>query len=157
MPNYWMLVITPENYLITQEHEFTIQGVRAKHRRKAQRMQPKDRLLYYIRPLQKFPAVATIISTFLEDHQPIWKGTNPQEDFPYRVQIRADTVLEEEEYLDARQLGPTLQYVRRWIPEEWHLAFYEDLHLLPQRDFSLIEEEMRKLARRREASPASTE
>jgi predicted RNA-binding protein len=156
MPNYWMLVTTTENYQITQDKGFTIQGVRSKHRRKAQRMQPKDRLLYYIRPLQRFPGVATIMSTFWEEHVPIWHSTSAQEDFPYRVQVRPDTILEEDDYLDARELGPTLQYVRRWIPEDWHLAFYEDLHLLPQRDFALIEGEMQKLARKRNSSPNGT-
>ena len=154
MPNYWMLVTTLENYRITQGLGFTVQGVKAKQRKKAQRMQQGDRVLYYLKFIQKFPAIATITAPFWEEHKAIWKPERGREDFPYRVQIRPDIVLEEEEYLDAHQLGPGLHYVRRWVPEDWYLAFQEHLHLLPQRDFSLIYEEMRKVARRREVSAA---
>ena len=145
MPNYWMLVTTPENYQITENLRFTIQGVKTKQRKKAQRMQQGDRMLYYVKFIKKFPAIATITSTCWEDHEVVWKAERGAEDFPYRVQIKPDIVLDEADYLDAYQLGPGLQYVRRWVPEDWYLAFQEPLHLLPQRDFSLIYEEMRKI------------
>ena len=149
-----MLVTTLENNRTTKEQGFTVQGFRARHRRKTQRMQPKDRLVYYLRYDRKFAATATITSTITEDHRPIWKGDDPHEDFPYRVRIKPSAVMEEEEFLEARQLGPTLYYVRRWIPEDWYLAFQEDLHLLPQRDFSLIEGEMHRVMNRRGLAPA---
>jgi hypothetical protein len=43
-------------------------------------------------------------------------------------------------------LGPRLDYVKRWAPENWPLAFWDRLHLLPQRDFRLIEGEMERIA-----------
>ena len=45
------------------------------------------------------------------------------------------------------QLGPRLEYVKRWPPESWHLAFFETLHLIPQRDFRLLEGEMKRVLR----------
>ena len=41
-------------------------------------------------------------------------------------------------------LAPRLEYVKRWPPEDWPLAFFDRLHLLPQRDFRLIEGEMKR-------------
>ena len=58
-------------------------------------------------------------------------------------------VLDEEDYIDGLLLGPRLDYVKRWPPEEWPLAFMDALHLLPQRDFRLIEGEMKKVSRGR--------
>ena len=42
-------------------------------------------------------------------------------------------------------LAPRLEYVKRWPPENWYMAFQGNLHLLPKSDFLLIEEEMKKL------------
>jgi hypothetical protein len=46
-------------------------------------------------------------------------------------------------------LAPRLEYVRRWVPEDWPLAFFDKLHLIPQKDFRLIEGEMQRLQSRR--------
>ena len=150
MPNYWMLVGSPQNFWITREHAFTIQGVETRHRRKARRMQPGDRILYYLTGVRRFAATATITSAYREDHTPIWEGEKPREDYPLRVSIKPEVVLEEEEWLDARELGPTLEYVRKWPPESWPLAFQGNMHLLSQRDFHLLEEEMRRVAQKRQ-------
>jgi hypothetical protein len=55
-------------------------------------------------------------------------------------------VLDESQYIDALILAPRLEYVKRWAPEDWELAFWDSLHLLPQKDYRLIEGEMRRLA-----------
>ena len=44
--------------------------------------------------------------------------------------------------IDARMLAPRLQYVKKWAPERWPLAFEGLLHLIPKQDFSVIEVEM---------------
>jgi hypothetical protein len=51
-------------------------------------------------------------------------------------------------WLDARQIGPTLEYVKKWAPEDWPLAFIGMLHIIPQRDFTYLEDEMRRLFRK---------
>ena len=49
-------------------------------------------------------------------------------------------------FIDARQLAPRLDYVRKWPPENWHIAFAQsNLHILPKKDFVLVEEEMRRI------------
>jgi len=53
-------------------------------------------------------------------------------------------VLDEEHYVDGYQVGPTLEYVRKWPPDRWPLAFFGMLHIIPQRDFNFIEEELKR-------------
>ncbi len=141
--NYWMLVLSPENFHVTRELGLTVQGFRSAQRRKAERMEVGDRLLFYISTIQRFGATATITSTFFEEHSPVWKSPKPDEEFPYRVHIQRVAVLDEDELMDARQIGPRMEYTKKWIPEWWPLAFQGELHLIPRKDFALIEDEMK--------------
>ena len=56
-------------------------------------------------------------------------------------------LLREEDYIDALLLAPRLDYVKRWVPENWPLAFFDTLHLIPQKDYRLIEAEMKRTIR----------
>ena len=147
--NYWMVVESQEEFEVTKELGFTLHGVGARYRRRAQRMQPDDRMLFYVTTIRKWTGTATIRSGSFEDHKPIWKPTRRGDTYPYRVKLSPDVVLEEEDYIDALLLAPGLEYIRRWAPEDWPLAFHDKLHLLPQRDFRLIEAEMKRNLRKR--------
>ena len=149
---YWMVVSSLENFHITRHTGFTVQGMMSRQRRKAQRMEPGDRLVYYMTGIRQFGATATIISKCMEDHEPVWKSEGRADDFPWRVSIKADIALEDEQFLDAREIGPRMEYVRRWPPEYWPLALQGNLHILPKADFELLEQEMRKVAAKGRAS-----
>ena len=143
--NYWMVVQTPENFERSKERGFTIHGLKTRQRRRAQRMEPDDRVLFYVSGLRKWTAIASIASRYFEDRSPIWDSGPKGERYPYRVKLSPSIVLDERDYIDALELGPRLEYVKRWPPESWPLAFHDTLHLLPQRDFRLIEAEMKKI------------
>ena len=51
---YWMIVTSPENYEKTRKLRFTQQGVKSRHRRKAERMTPGDRVCWYLTGIQAF-------------------------------------------------------------------------------------------------------
>jgi predicted RNA-binding protein len=142
---YWMLALPPDNFGITRDRGFTIQGFRAPVRRKVQRMHAGDRLLFYLSWVQKFAATATVTSSYFEEHTQIWKHHKMSEDYPYRINIKPAVVLEEDQFIDAHQIAPRMEYVKKWTPERWPLAFLGDLHIIPHNDFSLIEIEMEKL------------
>lgn len=143
--NFWLLAITPENYEVTRRLGFTVQGFARRNRRKVERMEPGDRLVFYVLSRRVFPATATLTGRGFEDHTPLWTSPWPGEDFPYRVPIKPDLVLPEGKELDTLQFAFRLEYVRRWVPEEWPLAFLQgDLHLIARKDFELIENEMRR-------------
>ena len=142
--NFWMVVSNSSNFRISRDLGFTILGLKSQHRRKVQRIGVGDRILYFVSQERRFTATATATTSFFEDDSPIWEKEG-RSDWPYRVKIKPDIVLDEAQQIDANLLAPRLDYVRRWPPENWYMAFQGNLHLLPKSDFALIEEEMKKL------------
>ncbi len=145
---YWMLVTDQPNYEVTVARGFSVQGVDSHNRRKAVRMTADDRIVYYLSDRRVFSAVATVTSGYFESHERIWKHSRDREDYPHRVNVRPDIVLDEQLWMDARQIGPSLEYVKKWVPEDWPLAFAGMLHIIPQRDFTYLEEEMKRLLKK---------
>ena len=143
--NYWMVSTTLDDFQITKDRGYSIFGMGSKYRRRAQRMQPDDRMLMYVRQLRKWTGVVSVTSEYFEDRTPIWNVGSRGENYPYRVKIRPEIVLKEEDYIDALVLAPRMEYLKRWLPETWPLAFFDTLHLIPQKDFSLIEGEMKRI------------
>ena len=142
---YWMVAISQENFEITRKRGFDIQGIDSKNRRKAVRMSQDDRIVYYVKDRREFGATATVTSGHFRNDKRIWKHFRKRETFPHRVKISPDVVLEGDQRICAFEIGPSLEYVKKWAPEHWELAFFGMLHIIPQRDFNLLEEEMRKL------------
>ena len=143
--NYWMVSTTLDDFQVTRDKGYSILGMGARYRRRAQRMQPDDRMLLYVKQLRKWTGVVSVTSEYFEDRTPIWNIGTRGENYPYRVKIKPEIVLREEDYIDALVLAPRMEYLKRWLPESWPLAFFDTLHLIPQRDFSLIEGEMKRI------------
>lgn len=148
--NFWMVVCNEENFGISRDLKFTKQGLKGEYRRKVQRVETEDRILYYVSGIRKFTATATVTAPYEEDETEVWKKEGSS-GWPYRVGIKPEMVLEEHQYMEAGLLAHRLEYIRRWPPENWYLAFQGNLHLLPKDDFFLIESEMKKLKIGREA------
>ena len=141
-----MVVQSLENFEVSKTLGFTLHGLTSRQRRRAQRMELNDRVLFYVRDLKKWTVTTSLTSKFFEDREPIWKTHDPLEEFPYRVKMSPSIILNESDYIDALILAPTLEYVKKWPPDKWPLAFHDTLHLLPQKDFRLIESEMNRIA-----------
>src|SRR3712207_6436954 len=121
--SHWLISLTPENAAIMRSRNYSLLGLRSRHRKKAERMAVGDRVLYYVLEQRVFPATATITSPYFEDRHPIWINHERRDDpFPYRVHTRPNYVLEPWEGLDAAGLAPRMLYVKRWAPEHWYLA-----------------------------------
>ena len=142
--NFWMIVSNPDNFRITRNLGFTTQGLKSQHRRKMQRIESGDRVLFYVSGARRFTATATATSSYFEDDNPVWEKEGTA-GWPYRINIKPEVVLEDHQYINANLLAPRLDYVKRWPPENWYMAFQGNLHLLPKNDFLIIEEEMKKL------------
>ena len=148
--NYWMIVQTEENYQITVDRGFDLVGLTKRQRKRAQRMEPEDRVLFYISGLRKWAASAFIESECFEDDEIIWQSVGSREEiYPYRAKIRKGISLKPNKYINGLELGPTLEYTKRWSPKLWYLAFVDTIHLLPQRDCKLIENEMRRTLKKK--------
>ena len=151
--NFWMINCNRRNYDITRDLGFTTQGLKAEYRRKVQRVEPGDRIIYYVAGARVFTATATVTRGYAEAASGPWvkEGKTP---WPYHIGIKPDVVLNEAQYIDAGLLAYRLDYVRKWPPEDWYMAFQGNLHLLSKSDFFLLETEMRKLRDGREQALA---
>ena len=148
--NFWMINCNEANFNITRSLGFTRQGLKAEYRRKVQRVEPDDRIIYYVTGIRVFAATATVTEGYQEvpNSQP-WANEG-KSGWPYRIGIKPGVILAREQYIDAGLLAYRLEYLRKWPPEDWPLAFQGNLHLLSRSDFFLLETEMRKLRYGRE-------
>jgi hypothetical protein len=140
-PNYWIIVGSPDNLAKTRELGFTIQGMKSRHRKKAELMRPGDRIVYYVTGAKAFAGTATITSEYFESHEPIWKSKDPNksgEDYPFRVHIEADVILDEGDWVPAEGLARQMEYASKWPAENWTLAFQGNVHKIGEKDFDLL-------------------
>ena len=139
--NYWIIVGSPENFKRTRELGFTIQGIKSRHRKKAERMQPGDKIAWYLTGAKSFGGVATITSPYFESHDRIWQSGDPAkeaEDYPFRVNITPEIVLDEDDWVPAEPVARQMAYVSKWPSGNWTLAFQGNVHSVERADFELI-------------------
>jgi hypothetical protein len=115
-----MIVTSPANYERTRARRFRQQGVKRRHRRRAERMSPGDGICWYVTGAQTFAA------------------TGAPDLYPWRVRVAKEKAVRPERGVPAAALVPKLAFVRKWPRASWHLAFQGNLHELPASDFALI-------------------
>lgn len=144
MAQYWMIVTSRENYEATRDRNFTIQGVKSRHRKKAMEMQPGDKLIYYLTGIQQFAGIAEVTSTFFEDDEPIWKskGKKKDENYPWRVHIKPERILDEDDWVDSEEFKDKLEHIKKWPAEHWKLAFQGNVHNIPAADYQTISQRL---------------
>jgi hypothetical protein len=147
MATHWCLVTSPGNVEKTRALGFTVQGIKKGHRKKAEKMEPGDRIVVYATGKQAFAFTATITSPYFEDHSPVWTSDKPGEDYPFRFNIKPDVVLDEADYVPANLMVEHMEYTRKWPPQHWRLAFQGNVHVWPEADFKLIEQTMAESVR----------
>jgi hypothetical protein len=138
---YWIIVGSPANFATTAALGFTVQGMKSRHRKKAERMGPGDKIAYYITGRKAFAGISTIESPFFESHERIWTSTDPKkaaEDYPYRVRISPDVILAETDYVKAEGVARQMTYTKKWPEKNWTLAFQGNVHEIGAEDFQLI-------------------
>jgi hypothetical protein len=148
-PNYWIIVSSIGNWRRTAEHGFSVQGMKSRHRKKAERMQPGDKIAYYVTGVKAFAGAATITSAYYEDHEPIWTSSNKKkadEDYPFRVRIGPDIVLDETDFVPAEGIARRMTYASKWPAANWTLAFQGNVHSIPAEDYQLIREALTEVA-----------
>ncbi len=141
---YWIVVGSAENFQIAVDRGFDLFGFKSTRRRETERMQPGDKLIFYLTKVMRFGGIASVTSEVFEDHEPIFRSeTKPSEDYPFRVRTEAETVLDEEDRLEVKEWAPQMEYTKKWPSEHWRLAFQGNLHEIPQSDYKMLEREMR--------------
>ena len=148
---FWVIVGSPDNFAKTKEHGFSIQGIKSRHRKKAELMQAGDKIVYYLTGLKSFAGIATITSNYFEGHDRIWSSGDPKkqaEDYPFRVNIEPDLILDEADYVLAEPIARQMEYVKKWPAENWTLAFQGNVHIIGRSDYDLIREAIASAAER---------
>ena len=143
--NHWIVVGSIDNFRRTAERNFTLQGLKSRHRKKAERMKAGDKIVYYVTGLKAFGAIATVTGPYFESHEPIWRSGDPKkeaEDYPYRVEIQPDLVMDESDFVPAEGIARQMAYVSKWPAENWTLAFQGNVHEIGRDDYQLIREAM---------------
>lgn len=138
---FWIIVGSQGNFERTRELGFSIQGMKSRHRKKAERMRPGDKIAYYVTGRKVFAATATITSPYVEDHERIWQSGDPKkaaEDYPFRVGIGPDVLVADVDAVDAEPIARQMAYVARYPPTSWTLAFQGNVHAISAADFQLI-------------------
>lgn len=146
-PAYWIIVGSPDNFERTKALGFTVQGIKSRHRKKAGRMKPGDKIVYYLTGLKAFGGIATIASPYFESHERIWQSGDPKketEDYPFRVTIEPDIVLTAKTATPAEPIARQMRYVSKWPAANWTLAFQGNVHEIGQDDYDLIREAIAK-------------
>lgn len=141
--NYWVLVSSADNLQATKERGFTVQGIKSRHRKKAEQMKPGDKLIYYLTGKKMFAATATVTSEFYEADDLIWTSRNTKRDgspenYPFRVEIEPELVADEDAWIDAEPVARQMIHARKWPAENWTLAFQGNVHNVPNEDYELI-------------------
>ena len=135
----WMVVTSRDNYARTEALGFEVQGVKSRHRRKAERMAPGDRVCWYLTGIQGFAATATLTSASFEGAEAIWVSEKTGDTYPWRFRIAKDHALRAEAAIPALSLLPRLGFVKKWPAAHWRLAFQGNLHELDDVDFAIVE------------------
>jgi predicted RNA-binding protein len=139
---YWMVVTSPENFKHDREVlGFKVQGLPNRFRKQVQRMEPGDRLVYYIMKRQKFGATATITGNYFHETSKLWTDTD--ELWPARCPSKPDHVLNDDELLDTKKLVDDLSFIAN--KGSWGVYFQGSIKEIPEDDFKLIESEIRKI------------
>jgi hypothetical protein len=140
-PTYWIIVGSPDNFARTEELGFTVQGIKSRHRKKAERMKPGDKIVFYLTGKKAFGGIATITSPYFESHERIWQSGDPKkeaEDYPFRVKIEPDVALPADQGIPAEPIARQMTYVSKWPPANWTLAFQGNVHEIGEDDYALI-------------------
>jgi len=138
---YWIVVSSVDNWQKTKDLGFTIQGLKSRHRKKAEHMRPGDKIVYYCTGVKAFAGISTIASDYFESDELIWASSNAKragEQYPFRVKIAGDLALDNDDFVSAEPLARQMTYAKKWPAEHWTLAFQGNVHLVPEEDYELI-------------------
>lgn len=140
---YWILVSSPDNLAATKERGFKVQGMKSRHRKKAEQMKPGDKLIFYLTGKKMFAATATVTSEYFEGDDLIWTSKNTKRDgspenYPFRVEIEPELVADEDAWIDAEPVARQMIHASKWPEKNWTLAFQGNVHNVPAEDYELI-------------------
>jgi hypothetical protein len=142
-PRTWILTGSPENLAATAERDFSLIGLKEGRRRSAERIEPGDRIVFYVTRAMAFGGSIRVTGELYEDRTPVWPGKPGAPDsYPWRFPTEPELILPEAEWVDAEELAARLEHVRKWPPEHWRLAFQGQIRAISPADAGVLLERM---------------
>ncbi len=136
----WLLVSSADNFETSRARGFDLAGMKSRHRKKAERVAPGDRVLFYLTAVKSIGGVAEVTGTYFEDHEKIWESNRPGEVYPFRFPIKLLKARPAGNCLPLDDLVHSLDYPKRWPPQHWTLAFQGNVHVFSNADYDKIVE-----------------
>ena len=140
----WLLVSSPDNFETSRARGFDIAGMKSRHRKKAERVAPGDRVVYYLVGVKSVGGLSEVTGTYFEDETKIWESNKPGEVYPYRFPVTLVYARDQGDYLPMETIVHALTYPKRWPPQHWTLAFQGNVHVLSDGDYDLIAEALKQ-------------
>jgi hypothetical protein len=148
MARYWIVVNGPEIFARTREMGFSRHGFKSTRRGMAAKIEPGDRLAFYVTGKKQFAATATVKSDVVEEYDRVWQSAKkPDEMYPFQVAIEPNVVLDDEQWVDAEPFHDRFSWTQKWPRANWTLAYQGNLHEIPEADFALLEADMKSAAK----------
>lgn len=145
----WLLVSSADNFEKNRGLAFRQAAMKSRHRRKWERVEPGDRVFFYVTGVKAIGGEARVTGSPFESHERIWgSGAKPNEDYPWRFPTEPVVVLDPERFVPAEPLAREMAYTKRWPAENWTLAFQGNVHELSDEDAELVQEAIRRAAER---------
>lgn len=136
----WLLVSSKQNFGISSELKFTLQGLKKRHRKKAREIEPGDIFFYYITGEQKIACYVRVESFASQESDKIWVnlGKDPEECYPWRFEISPQLILEEKHWLNMADYSNRLLHFKKWPAKNWRLGLQGQIHRLRDEDTQLL-------------------
>src|SRR2546421_13016024 len=85
MPETWVLTGSLDNFRATREHGFRVIGAKERRRRLAEKIEPGDRIVFYVTGVQAFGGMVRVTGEMYEDRTRLWPGKRGKPDpYPWR-------------------------------------------------------------------------
>ena len=144
---YWIVVGSEESMRIAESRGFDVFGFKSTRRGEVSNMRPGDKLIFYLTKIMKFGGLVEVTSEYFEDHSKVFESERkPGEDYPFRVRVKPEIILAQEQYLDVKEIAPGLAFTQRW-GDNWRLAFQGNLHKLTDADYKLLVTDIEEAAK----------
>lgn len=140
LKNFWLISQNLNEYEKYKSMNFMVCGWPQRFRKRVQRMEIGDNIILYNYILRKFMGTIRIESNYYIKNEPYIELNDLQSNsYNYYIKTKPEVVLSDIEAIPAGNIAPRLEYLKKWSPERWPLAFFDSLHLLPQQDYRLLE------------------
>ncbi|CAB4867188.1 unannotated protein [freshwater metagenome] len=144
----WVLTSSPDNHTATRETGFTVIGLKERNRKRAERIEPGDRIVLYLTKEMTFGGSITVTGEMYEDRKKIWPGKPGNPDpYPWRFPTEPEVEIDPESHVPAEKLKDKMQHILKWPVDHWKLAFQGQIREVSDADAKLLLKELRAASR----------